>query len=541
MKSLKYSFFGLVLIGLLLSSSSLSIAQNVTYDDILHSSTQPENWLTYGGNYSSQRFSELKQINTKNVGSLKMQWVYQLRQTGINESSPIVVGGIMYITEPPSTVTALDVRTGKAIWRYVPKLPKNLLTIGLFPTNRGVAILGDTVYVATIDSYLVALDAKTGAVRWRTHVAENKEGYAITSAPLAINGKIITGTGGGEAGLRGLLDAYDAKTGKRLWRIWTVPAAGEPGVETWAGDSWKWGGATTWNGGSYDPESNTIYWGTGQPTPDWNGDGRLGDNLYSCSLLAIDADTGKMKWYFQFTPHETHDWDSAEPPILFDASINGKSRKLVALANRNAFYYVLDRVTGKFLVGVPFAKQTWAKGLDAKGRPILADNIEPSAQGTLVYPAITGAVNWSSPSYSPLTGLFYVNTREMGAYYFKGKPTIEPANAADTGGGGGQRTLSGDNAYNAIRALEATTGKRKWQFKMSGGDTWTGVLSTAGGLVFSADGAGNLFALDAETGKPLWNFNLGVAFRANPVTYAVEGKQYIAVSAGNSLFVFSLP
>jgi alcohol dehydrogenase (cytochrome c) len=541
MKSLKYSFFGLVLMGLLLSSSLFALAQNVTYDDILHSSTQPENWVTYGGNYSSQRFSELKQINTKNVGSLKMQWVYQLRQTGINESSPIVVGGIMYITEPPSTVTALDVRTGKAIWRWKPDLPKNLLTIGLFPTNRGVAILGDTVYVATIDSYLVALDAKTGAVRWRTHVAENKEGYAITSAPLAINGKIITGTGGGEAGLRGLLDAYDAKTGKRLWRIWTVPAAGEPGVETWSGDSWKWGGATTWNGGSYDPESNTIYWGTGQPTPDWNGDGRLGDNLYSCSLLAIDADTGKMKWYFQFTPHETHDWDSAEPPILFDASINSKPRKLVALANRNAFYYVLDRVTGEFLVGVPFAKQTWAKGLDAKGRPILEDNIEPSAKGTLVYPAITGAVNWSSPSYSPLTGLFYVNTREIGAYYFKGKPTIEPANPADTGGGGGQRTLSGDDAYNAIRALEATTGKRKWQFKMSGGDTWTGVLSTAGGLVFSADGAGNFFALDAETGKPLWNFNLGVGFRANPVTYAADGKQYIAVSAGNSLFVFSLP
>jgi alcohol dehydrogenase (cytochrome c) len=541
MKLRKYGFFGVVLFGLLLSSSVPSLAQNVTYDDILHSSTQPENWLTYGGNYSSQRFSELKQIDTKNVGSLKMQWVYQLRQTGINESSPIVVGGIMYITEPPSTVTALDVRTGKAIWRYVPKLPKNLLTIGLFPTNRGVAILGDTVYVATIDSYLVALDAKTGAVRWRTHVAENKEGYAITQAPLAINGKIITGTGGGEAGLRGILDAYDAKTGKRLWRIWTVPAAGEPGVETWSGDSWKWGGATTWNGGSYDPESNTIYWGTGQPTPDWNGDGRLGDNLYSCSLLAIDADTGKMKWYFQFTPHETHDWDSAEPPILFDATLNGKPRKLVALANRNAFYYVLDRVTGQFLVGVPFAKQTWAKELDAKGRPILADNIEPSAQGTLVYPAITGAVNWSSPSYSPLTGLFYVNTREMGAYYFKGKPTIEPANPADTGGGGGQRTLSGDNAYNAIRALEATTGKRKWQFKMSGGDTWTGVLSTAGGLVFSADGSGNLFALDAETGKALWNFNLGVGFRANPVTYAVDGKQYIAVSAGNSLFVFSLP
>jgi alcohol dehydrogenase (cytochrome c) len=541
MKSLKYVAYAGVLVALLLAGWSCALAQYVTYDDILHSSAQPQNWITYGSNYSSQRFSELKQIETKNVGSLKMQWVYQFRKTGINETSPIVVGGVMYVTEPPTTVTALDARTGKAIWRWSADIPKNLLTIGLFPTNRGVAILGDTVYVATIDGYLVALDAKTGAVRWRTHVAENKQGYAITQAPLAINGKIITGTGGGEAGLRGLLDAYDAKTGQRLWRIWTVPAAGEPGVETWAGDSWKWGGATTWNGGSYDPESNTIYWGTGQPTPDWNGEGRLGDNLYSCSLLAIDADTGKMKWYFQFTPHETHDWDSAEPPVLFDATINSKPRKLVAFANRNAFYYVLDRVTGEFLVGVPFAKQTWAKGLDAKGRPILAENIEPSSQGALVYPAITGAVNWTSPSYNPQTGLFYVNTREMGAYYFKGRPTIEPANPADTGGGGGQRTLSGDDAYNALRALEATTGKLKWQFKMSGGDTWTGTLSTAGGLVFSADGGGNFFALDAETGQPLWNFNVGAMARANPVTYAVDGKQYVAVAASNSLFVFGLP
>jgi len=541
MKSLKHIWYVLVLLALLLWGPFRSLAQHVNYEDILHSASQPQNWLTYGGDYSLHQFSELKQINTENVGSLKMQWVYQLRKTGINETSPIVVDGMMYITEPPTTVTALDVRTGKAIWRWTADLPKRLLTIGLFPINRGVAILGDTVYVATIDSYLVALDAKTGAVRWRTHVAENKEGYAITQAPLAINGKIITGTGGGEAGLRGILDAYDAKTGKRLWRLWTVPAAGEPGVETWSGDSWKTGGATTWNAGSYDPESNTLYWGTGQPAPDWNGDGRLGDNLYSCSLLAVDADTGKMKWYFQYSPHETHDWDSAEPPILFDASINGKPRKLVAMANRNAFYYVLDRVTGEFLVGVPFAKQTWAKGLDAKGRPIPVDNVEPSSQGTLVYPAITGAVNWSSPSYSPVTGLVYVDTREMGAYYFKGHPTIEPANPADTGGGGGQCTLSGDDAYNAIRALEATTGKLKWQFKMSGGDTWTGVLSTAGGLVFSADGVGNFFALDAETGKPLWDVQVGAGIRASPMTYAVDGKQYVAAAAGNSLFVFGLP
>ena len=541
MKSLRLISTAVVALAILLSASSACRAQNVTYEDILHSSAHPENWITYGGNFSSQRFSELKQVNTTNVSSLKMQWVYQFRKTGINESSPIVVGGMMYVTEPPTTVTALDVRTGKAIWRWTANLPKRLLDIGLFPTNRGVAILGDTVYVATNDAYLVALDARTGAVRWRTHVAENSQGYAITSAPLAINGKIVTGVGGGEAGVRGFLDGYDAKTGKRLWRIYTVPVPGEPGVETWSGDSWKTGGATTWNAGSYDPESNTLYWGTGQPTPDWNGEGRLGDNLYSCSLIAVDADSGKMKWYFQFSPHETHDWDSAQPPILFDATLNGKPRKLVGFANRNAFYYVLDRTTGEFLVGVPYAKQTWAKGLDAKGRPIFAENIEPTSQGALVYPAITGAVNWSSPAYSPLTGLFYVNTREMGAYYFKGRPTIIPANPADTGGGGGQRTLAGDDAYNAIRALEATTGKLKWQFRMSGGDAWTGVLSTAGGLVFSADGAGNFFALDAETGKPLWDFNLGANFRANPVTYAVDGKQHVAVSAGAALFVFALP
>jgi alcohol dehydrogenase (cytochrome c) len=371
-------------------------------------------------------------------------------------------------------------------------------------------------------------------------VAENKEGYAITSAPLAINGKIITGTGGGEAGLRGILDAYDAKTGKRLWRLWTVPKEGEPGVETWEGDSWKWGGATTWNSGSYDPELNLLYWGTGNPAPDWNGDGREGDNLYSCSLLAVDADTGKMKWYFQFSPHDTHDWDAAEPPILFDATINGKPRKLVAMANRNAFYYVLDRATGEFLLGVPFVKQTWAKGLDAKGRPILMPDIDPTSKGTLIYPSITGAVNFNSPSYSPLTGLVYVNAREQGAYYFKGQEKMEPANPALIGGGGGQRVLNGDPAYTAIRALEATTGRTKWEFKMVG-DSWTGTLATAGGLVFSADVAGNFFALDAESGKPLWNVQIGASARANPVTYSVDGNQYMAVAASNSLFVFGLP
>jgi alcohol dehydrogenase (cytochrome c) len=513
---------------------------DVTYDEILHSASHPSDWLTYGGNYSSQRFSELKQINKQNVNTLKLRWVYQLRRTGIFESSPIVVDGMMYVTEPPTTVTALDVRTGRPIWRWTADLPKNLLTIGLFPTNRGVAVLGDTVYVATIDAHLVALDAKTGAMRWSVEIGDNRKAVAITQAPLAINGKIIVGMGGGEGGLRGYIDAYDAKDGKRLWRLYTIPTKGEPGVETWEGDSYKYGGATTWNTGAYDPELNTLYWGTGNPAPDWNGDMRKGDNLYSCSLLAIDADTGKMKWYFQFSPHETHDWDSSEPPILFDAVIDGEKRKIVAQANRNAFYYVLDRETGKFLAGAAYAKETWAKGLDAKGRPIEMPNIDPTTQGNLIYPSITGSVNWTSPSYSPLTGLVYVDTREQGAYYFKGHPTMEPANPLDIGGGGGQRVVYGDDAYSAIKALESTTGKIKWQFKMVG-DSWTGTLTTAGGLVFCADSQGNFFALDASDGKPLWNIQLGNSVRANPITYAVDGKQYVEAAAGNAVSVFSLP
>lgn len=540
MKARTLVLYGFILLALVAAMNVRSYAQAVTYDDIVHAASHPEDWLTYNGDYSSKRFSELKQINAENVHSLKMQWVYQLQHQGLSETSPIVANGIMYVTEPPTTVTALDVRTGRPIWQWTATMPKNPLAIGLYLTNRGVAILGHTVYVATLDAHLVALDAKTGAVRWNVEVGDNKDAIAITQAPLAIDGKIIVGMGGGEGGVRGYLDAYDAKTGKRLWRLYTVPTPGEPGVETWGGESWKYGGAATWNTGSYDPETNTLYWGTGNPAPDWNGDARQGANLYSCSLLAIDADTGKMKWYFQFTPHETHDWDAAETPILFDAVIGGKKRKLVAQANRNAFYYVLDRETGKFLTGQPFAKQTWAKGLNAQGHPIKLPNSDPTPQGQLIYPSIFGAANWPSPSYSPLTGLFYINTREMGAYYFKGHPYMDPHNPADVGGGGGQKIVGGDDAYSAVRALDATTGNLKWQFKMVG-DSWTGTLATAGNLVFSADAAGNFFALNATNGKPLWHVLLGSPIRANPITYEVDGKQYVEAAAGNSIFVFRLP
>jgi len=532
----------LILMALVLGTTRASVAQDVPYQRILHSDREPQNWLTYGGNYQSQRFSRLKQINTKNVARLKVAWIYQPSRAVTNvETSPIVVDGVMYVTEPPSTVTAIDARTGLRLWTWSPKMPEHLVLIGLYGNSRGVAILDKTVYVGTADAHLVALDAKTGAVKWDVHVADNRFGYSMSGPPLAIDGKVIVGTGGSEAAVRGLLDCYDAKTGKRLWRLWTVPRPGEPGADTWGLGAAQSAGGTTWNNGSYDPETNTIYWGTGNPAPDFNDDDRPGDNLYTCSLLAIDADTGKIKWYFQFSPHENHDWDSAEPPILFDAKIGGKMRRLVALANRNAFYYVLDRDTGKFITGVPFAKETWAKGLDANGRPILNPNQQPTlGQGTLVYPSITGAVDWPSPSYSPDTGLFYVNAHETGAYYIKGTGKIEPGQPKGIVGGGGVRALLGEQSYGAIRALVATTGKLKWQYKLFT-TAWVGTLATAGGLVFSGTDEGNFFALDASTGKLLWQFYMGHGLRSNPVTYALDGKQYVFVTAGNAYVTFTLP
>lgn len=539
---MRFPKLALALLALIVSTAAPSLAQTVAYQRILHSDRQPQNWLTYGGNYQSQRFSRLAQINAKNVSQLKVAWIYQPSRAVTNvETSPIVVDGIMYLTEPPSTVTAIDARTALRLWSWSPKMPEHLVLIGLYGNSRGVAILDNTVYVGTADAHLVALDAKTGGVKWDVHVADNRFGYSMSGPPLAIDGKVIVGTGGSEAAVRGLLDCYDAKTGKRLWRFWTVPRVGEPGAETWGNGAAQSAGGTTWNNGSYDPETNTVYWGTGNPAPDFNDDDRPGDNLYTCSLIALDADTGKLKWYFQFSPHENHDWDSAEPPVLFDAKINGKMRRLVALANRNAFYYVLDRDTGQFITGVPFAKETWAKGLDAKGRPILNPDQQPTlGAGTLVYPSITGAVDWPSPSYSPETGLFYVSAHETGAYYIKGTGKIEPGFPKGIVGGGGVRALAGEQSYGAIRALEATTGKLRWQYKLFS-TAWVGTLATAGNLVFTGSDEGNFFALDATTGKLLWQFYMGHGLRSNPITYEINDKQYVFVTAGNAYVAFHLP
>lgn len=526
----------LAVLGLLLGALGARVAAQVPYQRILRAEREPHNWLTYAGTYKSQRFSQLDQINKQNVARLKAAWVYQIRQAGIVETSPIVVDGIMYLTEPPSTVTALDVRSGRPIWTYSPTIPSDVIVIGSPPVNRGVAILDDSVFVGTVHGHLIALDAGSGAVRWDVVVGDNAHGYYLTLAPLALDGMVIVGVSGAETGIRGYVDAYNAKTGQRVWRTYTVPAPGEPGSETWGGDSWKTGGGSTWLTGSYDPELNLLYWATGNPAPDWNGDERPGDNLYTNSVLALNPADGKMKWHFQFTPHDVHDWDANEMLVLFDTPVGGRERKLLAQANRNGFYYVLDRATGEFLAGTPYAKQTWADGLDAKGRPIKRHGIEPSLEGTLIFPNIQGAANWFSPSYSPRTRLFYHAAREMGTIYYKGEAVYKPGTAFVGGGG---RAVSGDEAWGAIRALEATTGKMKWEFRLLS-PGWTSLLATAGGLVFGGTEEGNFFALDDETGRPLWDIQLGAAVRGSPISYAIDGRQYIAVAAGFTLFVFAL-
>jgi len=522
-------------IALCVWAAVLPLAAQVSYERLRQAEANPGDWLTYPGSYNAQRYSALNQITAANVRGLRPVWVYQMNTTERVEASPLVAGGVMYVSEPGGSVTALDTATGRPFWRYVRTLPK--VARGCCgQVNRGVAILNDMVYVGTFDSHLVALDINSGIVRWDTEVADPKLGYSITGAPLALKDKVVVGVAGGEYGVRGLIDAYDARTGQRAWRFWTVPAAGEPGSETWAGDTNKTGAAPTWVTGAYDPEQNTVFWGTGNPGPDWNGDARAGDNLYSDSLVALDGDSGKLKWYFQFTPHDTHDWDSTEVPVLADAVVRGEKHKAVLFGNRNAFYYVLDRTNGKFLAGKPFAKQSWAKGLDDSGRPIVLPNTEPTVQGARVYPDLTGGTNWFSPSFSPQANLFYVASRDGGGMYLKGNAVYKPGAQFN---GGGQGPILGEEMQGIIRALDPNTGNLKWEFKLRS-DAEAGILSTAGNLVFAGANEGDFFALDASTGHALWHFQTGGLINANPVTYLSGGKQQVAIATGNSIFAFGL-
>ncbi len=513
-----------------------SLPAQVTFERLLRSANEPGNWLTYSGNYQGWRFSALDQITQNNADKLKLKWVYQMSTTHTVETTPLVADGVMYISQPPSDVIALDAETGQPFWHYRRTLPAKI-NVCCGQVNRGVALLGDRVFVGTVDAHLVALDAKTGDVLWDVPVADYRTGHSITVAPLAVKDMIVCGISGGEYGIRGFLDAYDPKSGKRKWRFWTIPEPGQPGSESWQGDAWKTGGGPTWVTGSFDAEQNLIIWGTGNPSPDWNGDKRPGDNLYSDSAIALDADTGKLKWHFQFVPHDVHDWDAVQVPVLVDGDWLGKPKKLVYWAHRGGFYYVLDRENGKFLTGKAFATQTWAKGLDDKGRPIRLPNIDPSPEGTYIWPGVQGATNWYSPSYNPATKLFYLAAWENRSVYRKGEQEYSPGNRFI--GSVPMIDLPEELGHGAIRALNPKTGEKVWEYPLHT-KPWAGVLSTAGKLVFGGSDEGYLFALNAETGKEVWRINTGGAIRANPISYLSQGKQLITIAAGRSVFTFEL-
>jgi alcohol dehydrogenase (cytochrome c) len=538
---------------LLLICAAASLDAQVTFERILHADKEPQNWLSYGGSTMGQRYSPLTQITAGNVNNLQLQWAFQARSLEKFEATPLVVDGVMYLTQAPNDVVALNAATGEIKWLYAYS-PSRDARPCCGRVNRGVSILGNTLYMATIDAHLVALDARDGKLLWDIEVAKAEAGYAMTQAPLIVKDKVIVGTAGGEYGIRGFIAAYDAVTGKEAWRFYTIPGPGEPGHESWAGDSWMHGGASVWVTGSYDPQLNLTYWGIGNPGPDWNSDKRGGDNLYSDCVVALDADTGKLKWYFQFTPHDDFDYDSTQVPVLADIDWTNKDgrtqpRKVMLWGNRNGFAYTLDRTTGQFLLGKPFSKVTWATGLDEAGRPMRVNGAVPSAEGTKIYPGAIGATNWYPPSFSPRTGLFYIPTwddvygvmTKADDEFSEGKRFVGGASGTVVPGLRGPqiRKPSEMFGYGAVRAIDPRTGERKWEFKMNDVTT-SGLLTTASDLLFTGGREGFFQALDARTGKLLWKTNAGAEIAMGPMTYQVNGKQYVAFSAGSSLFVYAL-
>jgi alcohol dehydrogenase (cytochrome c) len=568
----------------MIAAAAVAVAQGlpVTYERLLEADREPGNWLMYSNTYNGWRFTRLDQINTQNVKNLHVKWLFQGRHQEKFETTPLVVDGIMYLTRPENDVVALDAETGRVLWFYSHKNPERTYNC-CGRVNRGLAVLGNRLFMSTLDMHLIALDAKSGRELWKIEMADYTDsgGYAATGAPLVVKDKVIVGMAGGEHPVSGFLDAYDASTGKRVWRFHTIPQPGEPNFGTWAGDSWKTGGVSTWNTGSYDPESNTVFWGTSNPWPDYNRDFRAGDNLYSCSVLALDPDTGKLKWHFQFTPSDTHDWDSTQVPILLDAEFRNRPRKLMAWANRNGFYYLLDRSDGSFLLAKNFVKQTWAKGFDDKGRPEMIPGNDPTPEGIdTVWPGVDGGANWMSHSYSPLTQLLYVFAREERRVFTKNAvrhgagddditnaPPSRDAPAAPErpgrGGGGRGGNAAGNGIFGAggnlpgggltgrrarfapeeswgkVIAIDPLIGLIKWEHKVVT-PPWGGVMATAGNLVFGGTLEGVVFALDARTGERLWYFGGNDRVYASPISYLANGKQYVSLPVGDVIITFGL-
>src|SRR3984893_7915773 len=505
----------------------------VTPQRLLDSAKEPQNWLMYSGDYAGHRYSTLDQITTANAAGLVPRWAYQTMAGGKFETTPLVVDGVLYGTGQDDRAYALDGRSGRPIWQYQRALPADIRPC-CGRVNRGLAISGDKGFLGMLDAHLIALDAKTGNLLWDVVAADYRTGYSFTVSPLAVKNLVVVGVSGGEYGVRGFIDAYDAATGHRKWRLYTVPGPGEPGHESWEGNSWKTGGAPAWNTGTYDPATNQIFWPTGNTAPSNRGAGRAGDNLYSNSLLALIADSGKMNWYFQLTKHDEHDWDATQIPVMIEAG----GKHLIAQADRNGYFYVIDRTNGKLLSANAYGKTTWSDAKDAEGRPVANQQSSPTLEGRTVCPGALGTTNFMPPTYDPQTGLFYVTARDQ-CDIFSTAP--QPYEAGHAYYGSAYFPSEEAEPYRGfLKAIDPATGEIKWKFEHTS-PTWSGVLATASGLVFTGDAEGNFIALDAASGKPLWHFQMGGAVYAAPMTFAVDGKEHVAIAAGSALYTFGLP
>jgi alcohol dehydrogenase (cytochrome c) len=513
---------------------------NVTLTELSKARGETDQWLTYSGAWDGWRYSPLDQITPENVGTLRLKWTKQFDTSDqVIQATPIVADGVLFITEPPASIIAYNVATGKAAWKYIHPLPDDLATC-CGRVNRGLAILDDTLFMGTLDGFLIAVDANTGALEWSVQVADPANGFSITGAPLAVNGSIVVGVSGGEFGVRGFLVAYDPDTGEQNWKFNTIPGPGKFGHETWENDAWTTGGGPTWITGSYDPELELIYWGVANPAPVYAGDVRPGDNLFTNSVIALRAKTGELAWHFQFTPHDDHDWDSNQTPILTDATFDGESRKVILWANRNGFYYVLDRTNGEFLTARPYVEQNWADGLTPDGRPILAQGA--SATGRLTRPGVGGGTNWQNPAFDPKQKLIFVPATEGVSIFTK-----SPAEEVERGQGGifvGSGGQWAEPPVPFVRALDSATGEKVWEYpspSLVGGNYagYSGLLATAGGVVFGASG-GSVFALNSATGEERWRVPLGGDSRAAPITFTINREQVLVLTVGRTLFVFGL-